>query len=72
MPFVDEVLQLILNELSYPGAFVTVNRRLRSFSAEAYVRASYLLARHGFAEALFKALGRGDIVDGRVLEVRQP
>lgn len=70
MTSADEVLQLILNELSNPGAFVTVNRHIHTFSSDAYVRASYFIARHGRAEALFTALGRGDIVDGRVLEVR--
>ena len=73
MTFADEVLQLILNELSRPAAFVTINRRLRAFAGDAYTRASYLLARHGREEALFYALGRGDIVsDVRVLEVCQP
>ncbi|VDC00750.1 unnamed protein product [Peniophora sp. CBMAI 1063] len=65
----DEVLQLILNDLSDPSAFVKVNKRLYALSRVPYTRASYLLARHGLAEVLFHALGRADILTGRVLEI---
>ncbi|KZV70211.1 hypothetical protein PENSPDRAFT_665250 [Peniophora sp. CONT] len=65
----DEVLQLILNEIAKPSAFVVLNRKLRAFASDAYVRARYFLARHGKAQALFYALGRGDIVTERVIEL---
>ncbi|VDC00757.1 unnamed protein product [Peniophora sp. CBMAI 1063] len=65
----DEVLQLILNEQSKPSSFVKVNRSLRAFASDAYVRARYFLARHGKSQAMFYALGRGDIVTERVIKV---
>ena len=66
---VDNILQLILNEQSKPSSFVKIDKRLRTFASDAYVRARYFLARHGKAQAMFFALGRGDIVTERVIEV---
>ena len=66
---VDEILQLILNEQSKPSSFAKTNKRLRMFASDPYVRARYFLARHGKAQAMFFALGRGDIVTERVIEV---
>ncbi|KAH9854676.1 hypothetical protein C2E23DRAFT_867269 [Lenzites betulinus] len=65
----DEILQLILNELSNPAPFTQVCRRHHEFSQDSYVRATYFLARHGRIQALFWALGRGKLLNERVIDI---
>ena len=67
----DEVVQLIFYELIDPGPLTLVSKRFYRFSQSAYVRAHYFLARHGPVEAMFHALGRPQVVDERVLDVRK-
>lgn len=66
----DEILQLILNELSNPVAFTLISKRHHEFSQDPYVRASYFLARYGRIQALYWALGRGKLLNERVIDVR--
>ncbi|KAL1950260.1 hypothetical protein VTO73DRAFT_5384 [Trametes versicolor] len=65
----DEVLQLILNELSNPVAFTLISKRHHEFSKDPYVRASYFLARSGRIQALYWALGRGKLLNERVIDI---
>ena len=66
----DEVLQLIFYELADPSPLTLVSRRFHRFSQDSYVRAHYFLNHYGSVEAMFYALGRGRILDERVLDVR--
>lgn len=66
---VDEVLQLNLNELSNPVAFTLISKRHHEFSKDPYVRASYFLTRSGRIQALYWALGRGKLLNERVIDV---
>ncbi|KAG6878086.1 hypothetical protein C0993_012413 [Termitomyces sp. T159_Od127] len=65
----NEVIQVIFYELPDPGPLTHVNKRFYCFSREPYVRAHYFLTHYGPAEAMFHALGRGKILDERVLDV---
>ncbi|KAI1789621.1 hypothetical protein LXA43DRAFT_974195 [Ganoderma leucocontextum] len=65
----DEILQLILNELSHPAAFAIVSKRHYEFAKDPYIRAMYFLARHGRIQALYWALGRGKLLNERVLDI---
>ena len=69
---IDEILQLILNELSHPAAFAIVSKRHYDFAKDPYIRAMYFLARHGRIQALYWALGRGKLLNERVLDVSVP
>ena len=66
---IDEILQLILNELNSPAAFAVLSKRYYEFTKDPYVRAMYFLARHGHIQALYWALGRGRLLNERVLDV---
>ncbi|KAH0586162.1 hypothetical protein H2248_007426 [Termitomyces sp. 'cryptogamus'] len=65
----DEVMQAIFYELPDPGPLTHVNKRFYRFSREPYVRAHYFLTHYGPAEAMFHALGRGKVLDERVLDI---
>ncbi|KAI9058363.1 hypothetical protein FKP32DRAFT_1597452 [Trametes sanguinea] len=65
----DEILQLILNELNNPSSFVQVSKRNHEFSQDPYVRATYFLARYGRIQALYWALGRGKLLNERVIDI---
>ncbi|KAI0670746.1 hypothetical protein C8Q78DRAFT_808937 [Trametes maxima] len=65
----DEILQLILNELNAPAPFTLVSKRIHEFSQDPYVRASYFLARYGHIQALYWALGRGKLLNERVIDI---
>ncbi|TBU28609.1 hypothetical protein BD311DRAFT_694525 [Dichomitus squalens] len=65
----DEILQLILNELNSPAAFAALSKRHYEFGKDPYVRAMYFLARHGHIQALYWALGRGRLLNERVLDI---
>ncbi|KAG6837627.1 hypothetical protein H0H93_006148 [Arthromyces matolae] len=64
----DEVIQIIFYELLDPGPLAHVNKRFYQFSRDPYVRAHYFLAHYGTTEAMFYALGRGKVLDERVLD----
>ena len=65
----DEILQLILNELSNPSAFAMLSKRHHEFCKDPYVRAMYFLARYGRMQALYWALGRGKLLNEQVIDV---
>ncbi|KAE9395085.1 hypothetical protein BT96DRAFT_923108 [Gymnopus androsaceus JB14] len=65
----DEILQLIFYELHDPTPFVLLSKRLYKFSQDPYTRAHYFLNRYGPSTAVFEALGRGKIVNERVLDI---
>jgi len=66
----DEILQLIFYELTDPSPLTFVSRRLHHFSQDPYVRAHYFLIHYGPIEAMYHALGRGRVLNDRVLDVR--
>ncbi|TFY69079.1 hypothetical protein EVG20_g3301 [Dentipellis fragilis] len=65
----DEILQLIFNELDRPIFFTQTSRRYHEFSQDPYVRANYFLSRYGPIEALYWALGRGKLVNHKVIDI---
>ncbi|KDQ62290.1 hypothetical protein JAAARDRAFT_30185 [Jaapia argillacea MUCL 33604] len=65
----DEILQLVLFELDDPTNFTLLSKRYLTFSQDAYVRASYFLARHGRMQAIFWALGRGKLMSEKVVDI---
>lgn len=68
----DEILQIIFNEIDHPSSFVLACRRFHSFSRDPYVRAHYFLSRYGSVQALYWALGRGQLVTEQVIDVSAP
>ncbi|KAJ4482055.1 hypothetical protein J3R30DRAFT_2117499 [Lentinula aciculospora] len=65
----DEILQLVFYELHDPTPFTLLCKRLHHFSQDPYARAHYFLNRYGPAQAVFEALGRGKVVNERVLDI---
>ncbi|KAI0754973.1 hypothetical protein C8Q80DRAFT_401725 [Daedaleopsis nitida] len=65
----DEILQLILNELNNPATFALLSKRHYEFTQDPYVRATYFLARYGRVQALYWAMGRGKLMNERVLDI---
>ncbi|OSX59849.1 hypothetical protein POSPLADRAFT_1075353 [Postia placenta MAD-698-R-SB12] len=65
----DEIIQIILNELDDPTAFSQLSKRYHHFTKDPYVRSSYFLTRYGRIQAIFWALGRGKLVNERVLDI---
>ncbi|KAF4590146.1 hypothetical protein EYR38_009444 [Pleurotus pulmonarius] len=63
----DEILQLVFYELNDPTPLTLVSKRFHHFSQDNFIRAHYFLARYGETQALFYALGRGRILNERVL-----
>lgn len=68
----DEIIQIILNELNDPTSFSLLSKKFHSFTQDPYVRASYFLARYGRIQALYWALGRGKLMNEKVLDVCIP
>ena len=69
-PFPDEILQIVINELDDPTSFSLISKQYYAFTQDPYVRASYFLSRHGPIQALYWALGRGRLMNERVIDVR--
>ncbi|KAG5221334.1 terpene cyclase [Salix suchowensis] len=69
MTFPDEILQLVFYELNDPTPLTLVSKRFHNFSQDNFIRAHYFLARYGETQALFYALGRGRMLNERVLDV---
>ena len=65
----DEIIQLILNELDDPTNFSLVSKRYYIFTQDPYVRSSYFLSRYGRIQALYWALGRGRLMNAKVVDV---
>ena len=65
-------MQLIINELDDPTHFSLVSKRFYTFTQDPYVRASYFISRYGKIQALYWALGRGRLMNGKVIDVRSP
>ncbi|KAJ3536966.1 hypothetical protein NM688_g6761 [Phlebia brevispora] len=65
---VDEILQIIINELDDPTSFSLVSKHFYSFTQDPYVRASYFLSRYGPIQALYWALGRGRLMNNKVID----
>ncbi|KAF5385682.1 hypothetical protein D9757_005531 [Collybiopsis confluens] len=65
----DEVLQLVFCSLHDPTPFTLVSKRLHAFSQDPYVRAQYFLNRYGRAQAVYEALGRGKVLNEKVLNI---
>jgi hypothetical protein len=67
----DEIVQLIFDELHDPGQLVLVSKRFHQFSQDSYVRAHYFLNHYGRIQAMYWALGRGKVINEKVLDVRE-
>ncbi|EGN92146.1 hypothetical protein SERLA73DRAFT_173118 [Serpula lacrymans var. lacrymans S7.3] len=65
----DEVIQLIFYELNDPSALIITSKRFYQLSQDPYVRAHYFLNRYGHIQAMFWALGRGRVVNERVINI---
>ncbi|KAH7885344.1 hypothetical protein F5I97DRAFT_1884682 [Phlebopus sp. FC_14] len=65
----DEIIELILYELNDPTALTLTSKRFLRVSQDPYVRAHYFLARFGRMDAMFWALGRGKVLDERVIDI---
>jgi hypothetical protein len=66
----DEIIQLIFFELQDPSHFILISKRFYEFSQDPYVRAHYFLTRYGRIQAMYWALGRGKVMNQKVLDVR--
>lgn len=69
MDFSDEIIQLIIYELNDPTALILTSRRFLWVSQDPYVRAHYFLTRYGHMDAMFWALGRGKLLNEKVIDV---
>jgi len=65
----DEIIQIILNSLDDPTSFSLISRRYYAISRDPYVRSSYFLARHGRTYALYYAMGRGKLLNEKVIDI---
>lgn len=65
----DEIIQIILNELDDPSSFSILSKRFHQFTQDPYVRSSYFISRYGRIQALFFAMGRGKLINERVIDV---
>ncbi|KIK52027.1 hypothetical protein GYMLUDRAFT_50095 [Collybiopsis luxurians FD-317 M1] len=65
----DEILQLIFSSLHDPTPFTLLSKRLYDFSQDPYARAQYFLNRYGRAQAIYEALGKGKVVNEKVLDI---
>ncbi|KAF5369469.1 hypothetical protein D9758_002713 [Tetrapyrgos nigripes] len=65
----DELLTLIFYELHDPMPFILLSKRFYNFSQDPHTRAHFFLTRHGPAEAMYHALGRGKVVNERVIDI---
>ena len=62
-------MQLILNELDDPTTLSLISKRFYTFTQDPYVRSSYFLCRYGRIQALYWALGRGRLMNAKVIDV---
>ena len=67
--YVVEIIQLILNELDDPTNLSLTSKHLYAFTQDPYVRSSYFLSRYGRIQALYWALGRGRLMNAKVIDV---
>ncbi|KAI0947141.1 hypothetical protein AcV7_009642 [Taiwanofungus camphoratus] len=65
----DEIIQIILNELDDPSSFSILSKRFHQFTQDPYVRSSYFISRYGRIQALFFAMGRGKLINERVIDI---
>ena len=66
----DEIIELIIYELDDPTALTLTSKRFLRVSQDPYVRAHYFLTRYGHMDAMFWALGRGKLLNEKVIDVR--
>lgn len=52
-------------------SLTAVSKRFNEVSRDPYVRAHYFLTRHGHLNAMYWALGRGRVINERVIDVRR-
>ncbi|THH01557.1 hypothetical protein EW026_g1174 [Hermanssonia centrifuga] len=64
----DEIVQIILNELDDPTNFSLASKRFYAFTQDPYIRACYFLSRYGRIQALYWALGRGRLMNEKVID----
>ncbi|KIP08106.1 hypothetical protein PHLGIDRAFT_127240 [Phlebiopsis gigantea 11061_1 CR5-6] len=64
----NEIIQLVLNELDDPTNFSLTSKYVYAFTQDPYVRSSYFLSRYGRIQALYWALGRGRLMNARVID----
>ncbi|KAF9242591.1 hypothetical protein BU15DRAFT_86781 [Melanogaster broomeanus] len=65
----DEIIQLIIYELNDPTALTLTSKRFLRVSKDPYVRAHYFLHRFGHMDAMFWALGRGKVLNEKVIDI---
>lgn len=65
----DEVIELIFYELDDPTALTLTSKHFHNVSQDPYVRAHYFLNRYGRMDAMFWALGRGKIMNDKVIDI---
>ncbi|KIJ64454.1 hypothetical protein HYDPIDRAFT_175437 [Hydnomerulius pinastri MD-312] len=65
----DEIIELILYELNDPTALTLTSKRFLHVSRDPYVRAHYFLTRFGHMDAMFWALGRGKVLNEKVIDI---
>ncbi|KAF9220958.1 hypothetical protein BS17DRAFT_786268 [Gyrodon lividus] len=65
----DEIVELIIYELNDPTALSLTSKRLLRVSRDPYVRAHYFLHRFGHMDAMFWALGRGKVLNEKVIDI---
>ncbi|KAI9454820.1 hypothetical protein HD554DRAFT_318882 [Boletus coccyginus] len=65
----DDIIHLIVYELNDPTALTLTSKRFLRVSRDPYVRARYFLHRYGSMDALFWALGRGRVLNDKVIDI---
>ncbi|KAL4073230.1 hypothetical protein V8B97DRAFT_2023022 [Scleroderma yunnanense] len=65
----DEIIELIVYELDDPTALTLTSKRFLRVSQDPYVRAHYFLTRYGHMDAMFWALGRGKLLNEKVIDI---
>ncbi|KAF8555227.1 hypothetical protein OG21DRAFT_928362 [Imleria badia] len=65
----DDIIHLIIYELNDPTALTLTSKRFLRVSKDPYVRARYFLHRYGHMDAMFWALGRGRVLNDKVIDI---
>ncbi|KAN0087454.1 hypothetical protein V8E55_006075 [Tylopilus felleus] len=65
----DDIIHLIIYELNDPTALTLTSKRFLSISRDPYVRAHYFLHRYGHMDAMYWALGRGRVLNDKVIDI---
>ncbi|KAF8133652.1 hypothetical protein EV363DRAFT_927496 [Boletus edulis] len=65
----DDIIHLIIYELNDPTALILTSKRFLRVSRDPYVRAHYFLHRYGHMDAMFWALGRGKVLNDKVIDI---